>query len=290
MIRQEDKGTAYLFQAALILLWWTGLILNENFFSAFQFPGISSTAFYSFFAPDLILLVLLSIIRGYKTSKVIEYVILGGFAYGTLMCLNLSVLSRGGFLPSTLMLLGAGFNLFLVFQKSSFRASSSQSFGVNALKTFVQILCIWSITLFVIPQVLMSAFNEHGMTSELMKYVGLFMFVLASGLGLISAFVMVKKGKGTPLPVDQSNQLVISGPYKYVRNPMAISGLCQGVSVSIFFGSWSVLIYTLIGGLIWQTVVRPIEERNMLNRFGEKYAEYRESVSLWFPGLKAKNK
>ena len=94
---------------------------------------------------------------------------------------------------------------------------------------------------------------------------------------------MVRDGEGTPLPLDQTNKLVISGPYQYVRNPMAIAGIGQGVAVSIIFQSLPILVYSLLGALVWHLAVRPFEERDMVKRFGESYVQYRERVSCWIP-------
>jgi protein-S-isoprenylcysteine O-methyltransferase Ste14 len=36
--------------------------------------------------------------------------------------------------------------------------------------------------------------------------------------------------------------LVIAGPYRYVRNPMAVAGILQGIAVGWYLGSVSVII------------------------------------------------
>ena len=70
---------------------------------------------------------------------------------------------------------------------------------------------------------------------------------------------MAKFGEGTPLPLDQTQKLVIKGPYKYVRNPIALAGIGQGLSISIFF--WSIHIkYTMLGAILWQFVVKPLRK------------------------------
>ena len=92
------KGIAYLLQATLISLWWIGLLINQNFYDAFQFPGIGNDAFNSFMLPDLIIVAFLSIVRAYKKRKKLDYIILGGFGFATLYCINATILTRGGFL------------------------------------------------------------------------------------------------------------------------------------------------------------------------------------------------
>ena len=118
------KETAYLFQAALISVWWVGLASNQFFFAAFQFDEIPPTAFWAFFAPDVILIAALSTVRAYKQNAAIEYVILGAFGYATLYCANATVLTASGYLPSGMMLIGLSYNAFLCFNDSLFRSSS----------------------------------------------------------------------------------------------------------------------------------------------------------------------
>lgn len=77
------------------------------------------------------------------------------------------------------------------------------------------------------------------------------------------------------LPLDQTNKLVVSGPYAYVCNPMAIAGIGQGIAISVIFQSIPVFAYSLLGALLWHLVVRPFEERDMSRRFGQSYLNYR---------------
>lgn len=84
-------------------------------------------------------------------------------------------------------------------------------------------------------------------------------------------------------PLDTARSLVTKGPYAWVRNPMAIAGLLQGTGVALFLGSPIVLVYVLAGGLLWQLLVRPVEERDLLERFGAGYTAYRASVRCWIP-------
>lgn len=279
------KGTSYLIQAALVSLWWVGLSTSQVFFIAFQFPSIPKVAFNSFFLPDLVLIMGLSLLRAYKKNKTLEWIILGAFAYGSLYCLNASVLTGGGFLSTTIMMLGLGYNLFLVNQSQLFRQSKSQSKIINGLKTVFQIICFWSISLVLFPWIIIDGFDLLP-TDKISFVVSSYaLFIFSSILGLSSAYAIVKYGDGTPLPTDQTNQLVTNGIYTYVRNPMAIAGMGQGIAICTFFESIHIFIYTLLGGLLWHIVVRPIEEKNMLRRFGKAYNEYTKTVGLWFPKL-----
>ena len=277
------KETAYLLQAALISVWWVGLASNQFFFEAFQFDEIPPTAFWAFFAPDVILIAALSTVRAYKKNAAIEYMILGAFGYATLYCANATVLTASGYLPTGLMLVGLAYNAFLCFNNSVFRSSSTGT-AWNVIKTLIQVVCIWILALVIIPYVILDAFNALILPSlGVLLFVGAFLFGCFSLLGLTSAYFMVRDGAGTPLPLDQTNNLVVSGPYHYVRNPMAIAGIGQGIAIAIVFQSVPISIYSVLGALVWHLVVRPSEERDMAQRFGEPYEVYRRQVSCWMP-------
>ena len=64
---------------------------------------------------------------------------------------------------------------------------------------------------------------------------------------------------------------------------MAIAGIGQGLAVATLFQSFPILAYSLLGVLVWHIVVRPIEDRDMIKRFGDSYLDYRERVICWIP-------
>lgn len=279
------KETAYLLQAALIGLWWIGLAMSPGFFEAFQFDGISSIAFWSFVAPDIFFIAGLSVARAYNNRPELEWLVLGAFGYATLYCVNASLLTQSGFLPSGLMLLGLAYNILLCFGTRVFRNSTSSPLQ-NALKTLVQIICIWLLALVVIPYVLVDAFGSaHWPESPLTMFLGLALFIAFGALGLVSSFFLVRDGDGTPIPLDQTNRLVVTGPYRYVRNPMAIAGIGQGIAVAVACQSLAVLAYAILGIVVWHVVVRPLEERDLAERFGDDYLKYQQAIWCWLPRL-----
>ncbi len=277
------KGTAYLIQGALISIWWLGLSVSGAFYAAFQFPSISKTAFNAFLAPDILVVAVLSVVRAYKSNRDLELIILGGFAYASLYCINALILTGGGFLPTTIMILGLCYNFFLVYNAQLFRESASKNSFSNAIKTILQIISVWFLTLVLFPWILMDAFKLPFESSELAQISAMVLFSFASILGLTSAYFLVKNGKGTPLPADQTKKLVVTGPYKVVRNPMAVAGICQGLALALYFYALPILVYSLLGAVIWHFIVRPIEEKNMLHRFGKEYEQYATNVPLWIP-------
>lgn len=160
----------------------------------------------------------------------------------------------------------------------------------HVVATTVQIVVFWGLFLGVFPVLIAAA--EHrwrlhpalpGPVVTALLVVGLVVLALASALGIASAAAMSTKGAGTPLPSASANRLVVAGPYRSVRNPMALAGITQGVAVGLLLGSWMVVVYALAGSIVWNCVVRPLEEADLEVRFGDDFRRYAARVRCWVP-------
>jgi len=175
-----------------------------------------------------------------------------------------------------------------MFSYNVFREARAASGVWNLCKSLAQLVVFWTIFLAVLPAGVYVVetwlggqtwrFNSLGW-----RIVGGSLFAAASCLGFTSCFVMAMIGGGTPLPMDCARTIVIAGPYRYVRNPMAVAGLAQGVGVGLMFGSPAIVLYALVGGPIWNALVRPAEELDLEGRFGDSYRRYRSAVWCWIP-------
>lgn len=115
--------------------------------------------------------------------------------------------------------------------------------------------------------------------------LGLALVVAGSALGLWSAAAMSTKGGGTPLPSAMPNSLVVAGPYRFVRNPMAVAGIVQAAAVGLLLSSWLVIVYAIGRALVWNYAVRPLEEADLEARFGDDFRRYRSELRCWWPRL-----
>lgn len=171
-----------------------------------------------------------------------------------------------------------------------FRPSTENSPYRNIRKTLLQAFCLWVIFLALIPWLISSFEEQWGIPHLNFPYqfpAAVILFLIASVINLWSGLTMAIKGAGTPLPLDCCRTLVITGPYQYVRNPMAIAGLMQGFAIALGTGSFGIGMYVIAGMLLWNMCIRPIEEQDMLIRFGRNYADYRDRVRCWIPHGKA---
>jgi protein-S-isoprenylcysteine O-methyltransferase Ste14 len=167
-----------------------------------------------------------------------------------------------------------------------FAARPARRDGRHGVMTTVQLVLFWGTFLGVIPLLLMLLERRWGLVFPLPPVagvIGVIVLVLASALGIATAVSISRLGKGTPLPSATATRLVVAGPYRFVRNPMAISGIVQGAAVGLVFGSWLVIVYALAGSLLWNYAVRPHEEHDLEERFGDEYRRYRGAVRCWVP-------
>jgi protein-S-isoprenylcysteine O-methyltransferase Ste14 len=144
---------------------------------------------------------------------------------------------------------------------------------------------VWTLALIVVPTITREVDGELGLSplGGFVVPIGVSLFGAASALGVASAWVMATVGHGTPIPFDAARELVVEGPYRLVRNPMAIAGVGQALGVALWTRSLSTLAIPLAGALVWQLLLRPPEERFLTERFGSSYLAYQREVRCWLP-------
>lgn len=277
--RANRRG--YAVQAAAVGLWWAGLLWVPGVYEVFAFPGVSREVFFAFGLPDAAVLAGGAVwaARGGRGARLAGAAVLGGFAYAGLWCLTVSVQSGGGWFGTMVMGWAVMLNVLLLGRQSLFRtAGRAQGAGV---RTAVQSAGIWGLCLGVFPGVIAGTFGGEVRMAGVVVGAGL--FAAGSALGVRSAVEMVRRGHGTPLPMDAASALVTGGPYGRVRNPMAVAGLVQGLGVAAGLGSWAVALYVMAGGAVWHFFVRPEEELFLFRQFGEAYEHYIKETRCWIP-------
>ena len=120
---------------------------------------------------------------------------------------------------------------------------------------------------------------------ELTRAIGL-MLIIAGVPGVVDSFArFALQGLGTPAPIAPTQKLVVTGLYRYVRNPIYVAVVAVILGQAILFGDWRLMTY---GGLMWlafHAFVVTYEEPVLAQSFGAEYEDFRANVQRWIPRL-----
>ncbi|VVA44202.1 conserved hypothetical protein [Candidatus Roizmanbacteria bacterium] len=108
----------------------------------------------------------------------------------------------------------------------------------------------------------------------------IFLFI-GAGLFLYCSRLFLIFGKGTPVPVEPPKKLVVSGLYKYTRNPIYIGYFMILQGEFLFFGEFLLLIYFFLAIIGINIYVIFHEEPILKKRFGKSYQEYFKKIPRW---------
>ena len=111
--------------------------------------------------------------------------------------------------------------------------------------------------------------------------------LLAAGLGFLAHTVIrfAAEGLGTPSPLAPTQNLVVGGIYRYLRNPMYVAVIAVILGQAAILGRPVLLVYAAIFWVAVASFVRFYEEPTLSRRYGEQYAAYRAAVRGWWPRL-----
>jgi len=117
----------------------------------------------------------------------------------------------------------------------------------------------------------------------LFRFVG-GMLITLGVVGLLDSFVrFALQGVGTPAPVFPTRHLVVTGLYRYVRNPMYVAVVITILGQGLILGNAALLEY---GGIVWllfHVFVLVYEEPTLRASFGSEYKSFCAVVPRWIP-------
>jgi protein-S-isoprenylcysteine O-methyltransferase Ste14 len=112
--------------------------------------------------------------------------------------------------------------------------------------------------------------------------------LIAGGLpGLVDSFRrFAVQGLGTPAPIAPTQRLVVTGPYRHVRNPMYVAVSAIILGEWLLLGENRLLVYGIVFWLACHIFVVAYEEPTLARDFGTEYDAYRTAVPRWIPRLR----
>jgi len=149
-------------------------------------------------------------------------------------------------------------------------------------------LIIWSCFVLIFPAALIFI-NEYFALPQYElpagNFLGLLMILVAFAITLYAVISFLTVGRGTPVPVDPPRKLVITGLYKYTRNPIYLAYFLLFLGYFLAFGTVLLLGYFLSCTIFFYFYVVYHEEPVLKKRFGQEYEDYLRKVPRWFPKI-----
>jgi protein-S-isoprenylcysteine O-methyltransferase Ste14 len=118
---------------------------------------------------------------------------------------------------------------------------------------------------------------------QLLRWVGALLVALGA-IGLLDSFLrFALQGVGTPAPVFPTRHLVVTGLYRYVRNPMYLAVASTILGQGLVFGNVRLIEYGAIVWLLFHVFVLVYEEPTLRASFGAEYRAFCAEVPRWIP-------
>lgn len=81
----------------------------------------------------------------------------------------------------------------------------------------------------------------------------------------------------------EHHELVTAGPYRWIRHPLYATGIALFLAVGLIAANWFILLFALIALAGIRFVVIPLEERELLAKFGDQYRGYMHRTGALVP-------
>ena len=112
---------------------------------------------------------------------------------------------------------------------------------------------------------------------------GAILVEIGFAFGFWSIYLQLNQGRGTPLPVMPTQGLLTTGPYRFCRNPMTFGAVSVslGMAIAAVTPTGVALVLSLASLLV--IYLKRVEEKELAERFGQPYLEYKRTVPFLLP-------
>jgi protein-S-isoprenylcysteine O-methyltransferase Ste14 len=121
--------------------------------------------------------------------------------------------------------------------------------------------------------------------SSAIRILGVFLIIVGAPLLLDSFARFALQGLGTPAPVFPTRHLVVTGFYRYVRNPMYVGVASVIFGQALYFLNVRVLEYGIVICVAFHLFILFYEEPTLRRTFDGEYEEFCKNVPRWIPRL-----
>ena len=156
---------------------------------------------------------------------------------------------------------------------------------MTALKTILFMLLVPGVLLVLLPCALIGA-DVALFSFGLFHWLAVPLWAAGAAVIIWCAWAFTVRGRGTPSPTDPPKELVISGLYRYVRNPIYVGVVTFLLGYVFWYPTRAILLMPVIVVICSHLFVIFYEEPHLRKAFGAAYGEYCRSVPRWIPRLK----
>ena len=122
--------------------------------------------------------------------------------------------------------------------------------------------------------------------SGVFHYLAIPLWLIGTLIIIWCSIDIIRKGRGTPAHLDPPKELVITGLYRYVRNPIYVGAMLILFGYIIWSTSAWTMLYSAAAFIAFNFLIIVIEEPILKNTFGMAYTEYTQRVPRWIPKFK----
>jgi protein-S-isoprenylcysteine O-methyltransferase Ste14 len=155
---------------------------------------------------------------------------------------------------------------------------------MNALKSLLFFILVASIGAIYIPFYLLP--GQPQVETGLFAFLAFPLWLLGGVMILWCFWNFTFHGHGTPAPIDPPKELVVTGLYRYVRNPIYLGVLTIIIGHFLWFKTIWMLVYAVAAFLFFHLFITLFEEPTLKRKFGAVYESYCKSVPRWMPKVK----
>jgi protein-S-isoprenylcysteine O-methyltransferase Ste14 len=83
---------------------------------------------------------------------------------------------------------------------------------------------------------------------------------------------------------NETGEMATSGPFQYIRHPIYISVYLISIGLGFLFFAWLWFLVMVVFIPLWWLESKE-EEKEMLDKYGEKYVDYQKRTKMFIPGV-----
>lgn len=86
--------------------------------------------------------------------------------------------------------------------------------------------------------------------------------------------------------IHKNKEVTTAGPYKFLRHPLYLGNFTKGLGVALFVNAYPLVVLYIPVFFCTYYKKMKLEERYLMDKFGEQYENYQNNTPLFIPTFK----